>query len=319
MKFFKRLLPFLFSCGITASAFAWGSEGHETIGAMADKLIAGTPAAKHVEELLGQETLSTASIWADQVKGRRDQTPEMLQFKSANPNHSVHHYTDIPFEETAYTDNSVGAAKGDVVHSIDACILILQGKADQQHILTNVPPRVALRLLVHYIEDLHQPLHAGSGYLHGTNFIDPDVTKETFKDDQGGNRLVFGGTNGLHFFWDVTVVRLDMTGANVQTPGQYAEKLLSKPAPNYKDSGPLLDWDRQWARESVILSAKVHNVTVMDEDDSEQDYRTGGPRPKWHIKDLSPDYIHWACDTAEQQMTNAGYRVAETLEAIWPN
>ena len=290
---------------------------------MADKLIAGTAAAAHVHELIGDETLSTASVWADQVKGRRDQTPEMLAFKSANPNHPVHHYADIPFEEPAYRDDSIGATNVDVVHAIPACILILQGKASEQHVLSNVPPRVALRLLVHYIEDIHQAaLCRYAGYLDGTKFVDPNSYGKSVKDDQGANRLVDGaGTNGgfegttnLHFFWDTVVVRLDMTNANVQTPGAYAEVLLGRPAPAWQDTGPLLNWDRDWANESVALSAKVHDVTVKDEDDSEKDYRTGAPRPRWHIKDLTPEYTAWACKTAEQQMTKAGYRVAASLK-----
>src|ERR1700679_2892738 len=98
MRFLDRLAISFFACCVATTAFGWGDEGHRTIGAMADKLIVGTAAAAHVHELLTNETLSVASVWADQVKGRRDQTPEMLQFKQNNPHHSVFHYTDIPFE-----------------------------------------------------------------------------------------------------------------------------------------------------------------------------------------------------------------------------
>jgi hypothetical protein len=309
----------VFACCAVTTAFGWGDEGHRTIGAMADKLIAGTSAATHVHELLGDETLSVASVWADQVKGRTNQTPEMMQFKKNNPRHAVFHYTDIPFEETAYRDDSIGATNVDVVHAIPACILILQGRGNEQTLFTNVSPKIALRLLDHYIGDIHQPLHVGAGYLDGTNFIDPNGYGKPFHDDQGANRLLFGGTNKLHFYWDVTLVQLCMTNAHAQTPGEYASYLLSKPAPAWKDSGPLLTWDRQWAKECVALSAKIHDVTVEDEDDSQTDYRTGAPRPEWHIKDLTPDYIAWSCKTAEDQMTKAGYRLAETLEAIWPD
>jgi hypothetical protein len=317
MKLLDRILVVV-GCGLACSAFAWGDEGHKTIGAMADKLIAGTPAAQHVHDLLGDETLSHASVWADHVRGHANQTPEMIQFKTDNPNHTTFHYTDIPFEETNYSDTSVGARKEDVVHAIPACILILQGKASEQSIFTNVSPRVALRLLAHYIGDLHQPLHAGSGYLDGTNFIDPNGYGKPYKDDQGGNRLIFGETNKLHAYWDTTVVELDMTNASVQTPSQYAAYLLSKPAPAWQSSGPFIDWDREWAAESIVLSAKVHDVTIVAVDDTEKDYRTGGPYTRWDIKDLTPDYIAWSCKTAEEQMTKAGYRLAATLEAIWP-
>ncbi len=319
MNFRVGLAVALLAGFAVTNAWGWGDEGHRAIGAMADKLIAGTPAAAHVHELLGDETLSDASVWADQVKARTNQTPEMLQFKAANPNHFVYHYTDIPFEESSYHDDSIGATNVDVIHAIPACILILEGKDSEQTLLKRVSPRVALRLLVHYLEDLHQPLHVGTGYLDGTKFVDPNGYGKAVKDDQGGNRLLFGGTNKLHFFWDVTVVKLDMTNAHVQTPQQLAEFLLSQPAPAWKDDGPLLNWDRDWASESLALSAQVHDVTVVDEDDSQKDYRTGAPRPQWHIAPPTPEYISWACKTSEKQMTKAGYRVAAVLEAIWPD
>jgi hypothetical protein len=319
MKFLDRIIISFFACCAATTAFGWGDEGHRTIGAMADKLIAGKAAATHVRALLGDETLSTASVWADQVKGRRDQTPEMLQFKNDNPNHFVFHYTDIPFEEPRYRDDSVGATNLDVIHAIPACILILQGRAAEQSLFTNVTPKVALRLLVHYIGDIHQPLHVGAGYLDRTNFVDPNGYGKPYKDDQGANRLLFGGTNKLHFFWDVTLVQLVMSNAHAQTPAEYAAILLSKPPPAWQDSGPLMNWDRNWANESLALSAKVHDVTVVDEDDSQTDNRTGAPRPQWHIKNLTPENIAWSCKTAEEQMTKAGYRVAATLEAIWPD
>jgi hypothetical protein len=317
MKTLKPVL-ILLMLGAAASAFAWGDEGHRTIGAMADTLIVGTAAARHVHELLGDETLSTASVWADQVKGRDDQTPEMLQFKADNPNHFLFHYTDIPFEEPKYRDDSIGATNVDVVHAIPACILILQGKPEAQTLFTNASPRVALRLLAHYIEDIHQPLHVGAGYLDKTNFINPNGYAGHFGDDQGANRLKFGGTNGLHFFWDVTVVHLNMLKEHIETPQDYAAALLARPAPEWKTTSPLLEQDRDWANESLALAAKIHDVTVLDEDDSQKDYRTQKPRPVWHIKDLTPDYIAWSCKTAEDQMTKAGYRLAATLEAIWP-
>jgi S1/P1 Nuclease len=319
MKSLQLSLVLFFTGAGAPAVFAWGDEGHRTIGAMADQLIAGTAAAQHVHELLGDETLSAASVWADTVKGRMDQTEEMLQFKAANPNHSVSHYTDIPFEEPKYRDDSIGATNVDVVHAIPACILILQGKPEAQTVFKDVTPRVALRLLAHFIEDLHQPLHVGAGYLDKTKFIDPNGYAGHYGDDQGANRLVFGGTNKLHFYWDVTVVRADMSQAHVETPGQYAAFLLAKPAPDWKTAGPLLEWDRVWADESLALSAKVHDVTVMDEDDSQTDTRTGQPRPQWHIQDLSPEYAAWSDKTAEEQMSKAGYRLAATLEALWPD
>jgi len=313
----SRLFP-VWLCCAAASVFAWGDQGHRAIGAMADTLIAGTSAARQVRALLGAESLAEASVWADVVKGRNNQTEEMLQFKAANPNHAVFHYTDIPFAEPKYRDDSIGATNVDVVHAIPACILILQGKPQAQTLFSNVSPRVALRLLAHYIEDLHQPLHVGAGYLDKTKYVNPNGYSGHFGDDQGGNRLVFGGTNKLHFYWDITVVQQLMANAGAATPQEYAAKLLAKSVPAWKTDGALLDWDRVWADESLALAAKVHDVPVLDEDVSQADFRTGQPRPQWHIQELSPAYVDWSRQIAEEQMAKAGYRLAATLEAIWP-
>ena len=255
MKAARLLLFFLLVTAAAPSVLAWGEDGHRTIGAMADKLLAGTAAEQHVHDLLGEETLSTASVWADFVKGSMDQTEEMLKFKAANPNHSVSHYTDIPFEEKKYRDDSIGAANVDVVHAIPACVLILQGKPEAQSIFKDVSPRVALRLLAHFVEDIHQPLHVGAGYLDKTKFIHPNGYSGHYEDDQGANRLLFGGTNKLHYYWDVIVVKADMRHAHASTPAQFANFLLASPAPEWKATAPLLEWDRVWADESLALSA----------------------------------------------------------------
>src|SRR3954449_5932854 len=83
-------------------SFGWTEEGHQALGAIADSLIKGHAAQQHVQQLLGTESLSVASTWADQAKGWGEQTDEMEQFRDKNPNHGQYHYTDIPFQESAY-------------------------------------------------------------------------------------------------------------------------------------------------------------------------------------------------------------------------
>jgi hypothetical protein len=273
---------------VAPAVFAWGDDGHRTIGAMADHLIAGTAAAQHVHELLGEETLSAASVWADTVKGQMNQTDEMLQFKAANPNHSVSHYTDIPFEEPKYRDDSIGATNVDVVHAIPACILILQGKPEAQCVQGCHAARGA---------SVAGAFHRGpsSTVARRRGLPGPDQIHRSqrlpghYGDDQGANRLLFGGTNKLHFYWDTTVVRAAMSQAHVETPKQFAAFLLAKPAPDWKTSGPLLDWDRVWADESLALSAKVHDVTVTDEDDSQKDFAPASRARNGTSKTLRPN------------------------------
>jgi len=303
--------------GTAASAFGWGDAGHETIGAIADQLIKGTAAERHVRALLGEETLETASLWADQIKYRTNQWPEAVRFRVANTNHFAMHFADIPFEEATYRDDSIGARPDDVVHAIPACILILEGKAGEQSVLKDVSPKIALRLLAHFIGDIHQPLHVGTGYLDGVRFVDPNGYSGRYIGDQGANRLVFG-TNKLHFHWDITAVQSAMARAGADGPRQYAAWLLARTASWWQTAGPPLDWARQWADESLALSAKAHDVPVLSEDDSIIDRYTGRPRPQWRIRDLTPEYTAWSVNVTESQLAKAGCRLARTLEIIWP-
>ncbi len=312
----KRFLCLLLCCGVMTSARAWTDEGHETVGAMAERLLAGTSAGARVRALLGDESLATAAIWADAIKYRTNHWPEAVAFKEANTNHAAMHYTDIPFEESKYRDDSIGARPDDIVHAIDACILILQGKPEQQTVLKDVNEKIALRLLAHYVGDIHQPLHVGSGYLVGTNFIDPNGYGQPYGEDAGANQLVFS-TNKLHLYWDLTAVRQAMAKEGAQTPDEFAAKLLAQPPPRLSEQGPLLDWPREWANESLALSAKAHDVQVLKEEETVNRY-TGKPQARWEIADLSPEYIAWSTDTAESQIKKAGYRLARALEMIWP-
>lgn len=299
----------------TISSFAWTEQGHEAVGAIADSLIKGHAAQQHVQELLGTETLSACSTWADHVKGYGEQTDEMEQFRDNNPHHSQYHYTDIPFEEKVYSEKSVGATNTDIVHALNAVILILQGKPEQQKLFNNVSPKIALRLLVHYVGDIHQPLHVGAGYLDDTNWVDPNIFKGKYEDDQGGNRLIWHGEK-VHLFWDMDAVKIAMTNAHATTIPEYAAALLQKPAPKWKTKGSLQDAPVQWATQSLIASKPVHELKILSHKEVTDRRGTHG---EWQVEPKQADYSQWAAKLVDQQISLAGYRLANVLETIWPD
>jgi hypothetical protein len=299
----------------TISGIAWTEEGHQAVGSIADSLIKGHAAQQHVQQLLGTETLSTASTWADQAKGFGEQTDEMEQFRNDNPHHGQYHYTDIPFQEKVYSEKLIGATNVDVVHAIDACVLILQGKPEQQKLFNNVSQKIALRLLVHYVGDIHQPLHVGAGYLADTKWVDPNVYTGKYEDDQGGNRLIWHGEK-LHLFWDMDAVKIAMTNAHATTVQEYAAALLKKPAPKWKTNGSLQDASVQWATQSLIASKPVHGLKVVSHKEV-KDRR--GEHGEWQVEPQRADYSQVAANMVDKQISLAGYRLANVLETIWPD
>ena len=67
MATFYKIQSLTLICGLAlaAQAHAWGPDGHHLVGAVADKLIAGTHAEQEVGAILGTLPLRDAAVWAD--------------------------------------------------------------------------------------------------------------------------------------------------------------------------------------------------------------------------------------------------------------
>ena len=74
MRIQARLCTVLIGLLIGGQAYAFGHEGHEMVGAIADVLLVGTHAGGQVKAILGQESLQTAALWADCARGVDDTT-----------------------------------------------------------------------------------------------------------------------------------------------------------------------------------------------------------------------------------------------------
>ncbi|MCE4554089.1 S1/P1 nuclease [Roseateles cellulosilyticus] len=148
----------------TPTAFAWSHLGHWLVGELAQPLL--TPAAQQqVAQLLQGEpnpTLAGVASWADELRG----SDAGLARKTAK-----WHYVDLDPERCDYQPPRDCPDGNCVIAAIDA----------QRQILADVaqPPEVrrdALKFLVHFIGDVHQPLHAGARHMAEGG------------DDAGGNK-----------------------------------------------------------------------------------------------------------------------------------
>lgn len=211
-------------------AYAYGSKGHETVGAIADYRLQGTPAAAQVATLLQGMSLAQVATIPDSIKSW--DSPEtaknkwfhlpaaqsaieqqLWEFWRANPHlaaepanhdatstpdHHWFHFVDVPaYDAQSYSAGGVGTSKWDLVHMIAYCVDVLRGKipADNDRHITKP---VAVILLTHYVGDLHQPLHVGAEYFSETGQpMKPDATHPGFAD-RGGNLLGidFEGVSG---------------------------------------------------------------------------------------------------------------------------
>ncbi|MBC6434873.1 S1/P1 nuclease [Nostoc sp. HG1] len=217
-----------------APALAWWEYGHETIARIAEARV--QPATKRqLRRLIARAadldtptcpitTMAQASVWADCIKGLRD------RYSYANSWHYQNVDICKPFDlKPACADGNCVAVQ------IDRNARLL---ADH-----TLPPRerlAALAFLVHFVGDLHQPMHAGDRGDRGGN--DLRATYGTF----AGRRL------NLHAIWDGYLAERAISSP----PGGVAG-LLGEVQPGMSD-GEVVAWSREnWqvARDAAYATA----------------------------------------------------------------
>ena len=315
---------------------AWGPQGHQTVGGIADQLLAGSHTAQKVRSVLGSN-LQTAAVWADCAKGvgqvkigapfvyaGSGHYPEcsyyenpasqaaMESFVQRNATHCYSnssdevcrhksfHFTDVSTLQTRYDSAVVGAGPHDIVAAIQACIAVLQGGPSPAPFDIRGQTE-ALRLLTHYLGDVHQPLHVVSVYLDKTgHVVDPDAGAFNPKTDTKGGNIIDDGSSRLHSVWD-------------GIPGALTTKLLAGEGANAArqmtaTKGPVTVWAVSWASDTVASASPAFSALTFGPQAS------NGHWPATH----GSDYSQNRQALQRQQLIKGGARLAELLRTIWP-
>lgn len=325
-------------------AWAWGNEGHEIVAAVASQGLSAQ-AKKQVEALLGgpelRPRMAYVSTWADEMRSwqrarrdaqrnrqplpplpeyfARDAAPVAQSFaeEARNEGQPDWHFVNLPLGTPAYRPGGIGTRKDDIVQTIRRCTLVLQGKAGAGEHLT---PQQALRLLIHYVGDLHQPLHTACGYwiagANGQLFRATPGQAARGVHDRGGNSVVFGGDSrrSLHSLWDGPMVRA-AKGRN--STEAFINALVSDlgGADVWKELGDAVERPAVWASEVAGSAQQAYEgLTILGGE------VTSGPQGRSVRIDatLPPTYEQSFSRVARNQLARAGFRLAALLNAIWP-
>lgn len=342
-KWFSLLLVVSLIVSAPAPALAWGPDGHKTVGKLASLFLEAnqsTNALNKINQILrSNETLSSVAIWADTIKGLptgpnvRNNDPDTQAFlrDPRNKDHRNWHFDDLPLDCESYDACSVAPIKfndpNDVVQMINLCVTTLRSNAANPRF----SKRNALRLLVHLVGDLHQPMHVGSGFINPNGPDDttifatnPTLIKQgAFDHDRGGNLLLIEGLNdkNLHSFWDGDLVKALMNG---QAITQFATGLKnSVPADQaWNGQGQFKTWANQWASDTLKQSRNNaydidHNgVTIVDAMNV-QDIHAEAEAVHFSVK-LADGYKDKNKEVVRVQLVKGGYRLAKLLQAIFP-
>jgi S1/P1 Nuclease len=277
---FLTLLP-------AAPALPWGQEGHAIVAEIAQRRL--SPQVNHkINALLGSElpaleaaqfSLASVASWADDY--RADKHDETQRW----------HFVDIPYDRDFYdaaADCKLDPHYGDCI--VNALARFRMTLADCTKPVAE--RAMALKFVVHFVGDIHQPLHDTTG-------INPD----TAADDQGGNLIIVTfvdkdnkpqNTN-LHHVWDT-----DLIMRKVYDWGEYVRLLETSWLPG-KDvaalqAGDAVDWAQDAHKAAQIVAYNFRPDHVIDEE---------------YYKDAIP--------IVDRQLALAGLRLARVLnEALQP-
>jgi hypothetical protein len=261
----------------TPVAWAWSALGHSIVGELAGRHL--TPAAKaEVDALLAGEpnpSLAGVSSWPDALR-----TTDPARFKQTEK----WHYVKLEPGNCAYVPENDCPDGNCVVGAIEAQRRILADATQSRD-----ARRDALKFLVHFVGDAHQPMHASNRDDKGGNNYQLSLRTNLPPEAYAKSRYADGvmGSN-MHMVWDYYILGEQRLDAR-----HYADRLdaMAWPPTSGPDASSILP--AAWASESCRLIDSRHLY------------------PEGHVLDRS--YLDTERPLAEQRIRQAAYRLAVLL------
>lgn len=240
---------------------AFGAKAHRVVGHVAEQYICVETRAA-LEQLMPDYSLAEAGVWADKIRG-------YSSWDYTKPWHFINVPDGVALSAVARSDS------GDVLTAIDQ----FSAELDDPN-LTDQQRLKAFYFLVHFVADVHQPLHVGR------------------QSDLGGNRVevrVNRRKMNLHSYWDTSVIKDEVANAGIY--GRALAVRNARVAAAWQDSPPQV-----WAVESQAFRPEVYDFGVPSE--------AGRPN-------LDAAYQARAQEIVDLRLAQAGIRLAGMLNNVW--
>ncbi len=309
-----RAVMYFFLFGLIAvfalapSAQAWGCKGHQTVALIAEKhltpetrqwvlkLLSESPIDPKLKRYCGEasrDLMADASTWADDVRGERK--------------NGAWHYIDIPRGSERSPLEPYCGQGGCVTKAISEQLAILKDKnADA------AKRGDALRYVIHFVGDLHQPLHTITNADEGGNCVPLKYLR------RNAHQHNHSFSPNLHGIWDTAISERDAEGADPEEYAETLDALFAADIEGWQKAGIHVDdwvWEGYDFAQSVVygdLTPKVAvepNVAVHSCSD---DNNIGERMLQLNIVAGEP-YQEKAAPVAEKRIAEAGVRLAMIL------
>src|ERR1700688_4733438 len=300
---------------VTSPVFAWGCKRHQTVALIAEKHL--TPEARQFLETILKENpidpqlkrycgpfpgslLADGATWPDDVRNTLKNGPW--------------HYIDIPRGAARAPLASFGGASGCVTQAITEQLAILKD--------VHADPRNradAARYVIHFVGDLHMPLHASTNSDEGGNCVPVRFFRRNPREHNHSY------TPNLHSVWDTAILERAMEGAD---PSEYAELLdqaFSPQAEAWIKAGVHVEdwtWESHDLAESVVYANLVPNDPIEPHVPvhSCTDNNNVGERMFNQHFSVGAIYQDASAPVVEKRIAQAGIRLAMIInEALKPS
>ncbi len=302
----------LFTLAVLADAptvQAWGCKGHQTVAVIAEKnltpeakqmvqaLLTGNPIDPALKRYCGEgvrDAMADASTWADDIRGQAKNGPW--------------HYIDIPRGAKRAPLRDFCGKDGCVTKAIEDELAILKNKN-----ANSVKRAEALRYLIHFVGDLHQPLHATTNDDEGGNCVPVNYFRRKARQHDHGY------SPNLHGLWDTAIPERDMEGAD---PAEYSETLaeiFAAQTEGWKKAGiHIEDWaweSHEYGERTVYdeLTPKIAIEPPVEVKSCADDNNVGDRLLREHIT-AGAAYQEKAAPVVEERIAKAGVRLAMILD-----
>lgn len=230
---------FLLLSLVTLSSFAlmsWGVIGHKTIAQIAENHL-NLQAKGAVKALLGNQSLADVATWADEVRNQQEYR------KTAS-----WHFLNVPLGLNY--NQFIQAIKDQPNDNVYTALIKCQQELSEVNTTTE-KKAIALKFIVHFVGDLHQPMHISRA------------------EDKGGNtiqvRFDNKGTN-LHSLWDSKLLEYQPVSYN-QLANSY-DVATSKQIKEWQSDDVL-----KWIFESYLISSQLYAEVEGNVNIEEQYYK----------------------------------------------
>lgn len=289
-----------------AQAHAYGCEGHQIVAQIArkqlnpraldqaDRLLRTHPIDPGLSRFCSAQGLSRfvdASTWADDVRN----TPALA-------NTAPWHFIDIPRADTSGNVAASCPVEGCVTKAINEEIATLKSSSASGADKAN-----ALRFLIHFMADIHQPLHCADNNDRGGNCV---MLKKVAASSTTKTKL--------HSAWDTGFVQQAMNGRSVKTTANDLSSQFASQISTWKAGGVNLD---AWALDSHKLANDVSYgklpVPIPVETPANPPIDKC-PVPAKPAINVNAAYRSAAKAAIPPQLAMAGTRLAMVLNDVWP-